>query len=181
MTPKKIFPFLCCFFFIVSCTDNLDFSQIEDYNATPEYTTSLTYFTVLPFQFFNQLGVQENEKTDITDFKIFENSYFRDNLVKIDFNVEIKNEFDRDFTIQIVFLNQNNSATHTFQEINVNANNLDYKFQETVEVSTNSNVKNTVKVRITVKIVNSTVQLDPADTSEFEFKSSAKIYIDTDA
>ncbi|ARV16681.1 hypothetical protein [Polaribacter sp. SA4-12] len=180
MSPKKLIPILFYLLAITSCVGNLDFTQIEDYSVTPEYTVSLTYFTILPFQFFNQSGIQEFEKTDITDFRIFENSYIRKNLVKVDFNVEIKNEFDRDFTLQIAFLDDNNNLTHSFKEIKVKANNLNYKFDETVEVSTNSNIKNTTKVRVTVIDI-SAKPLDALGTTEFEFKSSAKIYIDTDA
>jgi hypothetical protein len=180
MSPKKLIPILFCFLAMTSCVDNLDFSQIEEYSLTPEYTVSLTYFTVLPFQFFNQAGIQESVKSDITDFRVFENSYTRDHLVKVDFNVEIKNEFDRDFTLQITFLDNNMNVTHRFNEINVNANNLNYKFDETVEVSTNPNVKNTSRVRVVI-IDNSTTPIDASATTEIEFKSSAKIYIDTDA
>ena len=180
MSPKKIIPILFCFLAITSCVDNLDFSQIEDYTITPEYTVSLTYFTVLPSQFFDQSGVQVSENLDVTDFRVFDNSYTRDNLVKVDFDVEIKNEFNRGFTLQIAFLDDNNNLTHSFKEIKVNANDLNYKFSETVQVSTNPNIKNTTKVRVTV-IDNSTVPLDSSATTELEFKSSAKIYIDTDA
>jgi hypothetical protein len=180
MSPKKLIPILFYFLAITSCVDNLDFSQIEDYSITPEYTVSLTYFTILPFQFFNQTGVQESQKTDITDFRVFDNSFTRDNLVKVDFNVEIKNEFDRNFTLQIDFLNENLNVTHHFKEIEVNANNLNYKFNETIEVSTNPNIKNTTKVRVNV-IDNSSAPIESTDTTEFEFKSSAKFYIDTDA
>ena len=180
MSLKKLIPIFFCLLTITSCVDNLDFSQIEDYSVTPKYTVSLTYFTILPFQFFNQSGIQEFQKTDITDFRVFENSYTRDNLVKVDFNVEIKNEFDRDFTLKIAFLDGNNNLTHRFKEIKVNANNLNYKFDETIEVSVNPNIKNTTKVRVTI-IDNSALPLDATDTTEFEFKSSAKIYIDTDA
>ena len=183
MSLKKIFPLLLCVLVTFSCADDLDFSQVNDYSATPEYTGSITYFTILPIQFFDQSGVQQTEKTDVTAFRIFDNSYLRDNLVKVDFYVEIKNEFDRGFTIQIDFLDDNDSnlPTHIFKEINVSANNLDYKFNETIEVSSNPNIKKTTRVRVKVKVDTSTTPLNPSDTSEFEFKSSAKIYIDTDA
>lgn len=179
MSLKKLIPILFCFLAITSCVDNLDFSQIEDYSVSPEYTVSLTYFSILPFQFYNLAGNQESQKTDITDFRVFQNSYIRKNLVKVDFNVEIKNEFDRDFTLQIDFLNENMNLTHSFNELKVNANNLNYTFDETVEVRTNPNIKNTTRVRVIV-IDNSSAPIDPSDTTEFDFKSSAKIYIDTD-
>ena len=82
MFVKKIISFILLFS-ILSCAETLDFSQIEDYRATPEYTFSLTYFKITPIQFFNQSGIQESERTDITDFRVFDNDFLRNNLVKI--------------------------------------------------------------------------------------------------
>jgi hypothetical protein len=162
-----------------SCSEKLDFSQLEDYRITPEYTVSLTYFKITPIQFFNATGVQESERTDITDFRIFENSFSRNNLVKIDFHVKVKNQINKDFTMQVEFLDENRNLTYKFQDIDVSANNLNFDFTETIDVTSNANVKNTSKVKILVKINNTNPPLNPLDTSEFEFKSSAKIYIDT--
>ncbi len=181
MSLRKLTPLFFCFLLMISCVEELDFSQLDDYKATPEYVSSIAYFTIQPIQFFNQSGTQETEKTDVTDFRIFDNIYIRKNLVKIGFHVAIKNEFDRGFTIQIDFLDDNNNPTHKFKEIKVAAKNLNYKFDETIEVSANVNVINTKKVKVFVKIDDAATPLDPKDTSEFEFKSSAKIYIDTDA
>ena len=176
MVTKKLSALLFCFFVITSCVNNLDFSQIEEYSISPKYTVSLAYFTILPFQFFDPSGAQVTERSDITDFRGFENSYAKDNLLKLDFYVEIKNEFDRDLTIQISFLDDNMNVTHRFDDLKVNANNLNYKFDETIEVSTNPNIKSTTKVRIAL-IDNSARPLNASSKTEFEFKSSVKIYM----
>lgn len=181
MSPKKNILIFFFFLALTSCVDDLDFNQFEDYSVTPEITTALTSFKILPIQFYNSAGIQESERTDITDFRIFDNSFVNDNLVKLEFNIEVKNEFDRDFTILIDFLNVNNSITHRFQEIKINANNLDFKFLEEIDVNTNLNVKNTSKVRVTVKMDDALTPLDPNGTTEFELKSSLKLYFDTDA
>ena len=179
MFPKKYLNILFLFFISISCTNELDFSQIDDYSAKPEYIGAVTYFTVLPLQFFNQSGVQETERTDITDFKIFENDYLKKNLVKIDFNVEIKNEYNTAFVIQANLLDENGNDIYVFKELTVAANNLDYKFIETIEVSANPNIKNTAKVKVVVKFADSSVVVDPNAKTEFQFKSSVKIYLDT--
>jgi hypothetical protein len=176
MVMNKLSALLFCFFVTTSCVDDLDFSQIEDYSISPEYTVSLTYFTILPPQFFNLAGVQLPEISDITDFRGFENSYARDKLLKLDFYVEIKNEFDRDLTIQISFLDDSMNVAHRFEDLKVNANNLNYKFEETIEVSTNPNIKTTTKVRVVI-IDQSASPLDASVKTEFEFKSSVKIYV----
>ena len=178
MFVKKIISFILLFS-ILSCAETLDFSQIEDYRATPEYTFSLTYFKITPIQFFNQSGIQESERTDITDFRVFDNDFLRNNLVKIDFNVEVSNQINKGFTMEVAFLNENQGVTHKFQDIVVNSNTKNFKFLETIDVTTKPNVKNSTKIKIVVKMNNSNPPLSASDTSEFEFKSSAKIYIDT--
>ncbi|MEO9571333.1 MAG: hypothetical protein ABJH82_02515 [Polaribacter sp.] len=181
MPSKKIIPLFLFFLSITSCVDDLDFTQFEDYSAAPEFSVALTSFKILPFQFFNSSGIQESEITDVTNFRIFDRSYVKDKLVKLDFNIEIKNELDRDFTIIIELLDINDSRTHRFQQIKINANNLDFKFLEVIEVNSNLNVKNTSKVSVTVKMDDTITPLDPYSTTEFELKSSLKLYFDTDA
>ena len=173
---RKLSLLLFCFFVTTSCVNDIDLSQIEEYSISPEYTVSLAYFTILPFQFFNQSGVQVTERSDITDFRVFENSYAKDNLLKLDFYVEIRNEFDRDLTLQISFLDNSMNITHRFDDLKVNANNLNYKFDETIEVSTNPNIKTTTKIKVVI-LDNSAGPLDVSAKTEFEFKSSVKIYM----
>ena len=104
---NKIY-FLAFFFVFVNCSDSLDFNQIDDYVNKPIITSSLTYFTVLPSQFVDSNGgVLQNSISDIFDFEVFQNKYVRDNVVKIDFNAEIKNEYDKDVTIFVEFLDVN--------------------------------------------------------------------------
>lgn len=182
MFPLKRFIALVLILFTMSCVeDSIHFSQIEDYRATPTFITSVSFFKVKPIQFFNELGVQEAERTDITDFKIFENDFLRKNLVQIDFNVEVRNEIGKDFTMQVEFQDENGNLTYRFQDINVEANNLDFKFEEAIDVTVNTNLKNTSKVKILVRMDNPNPPLNPFDEEEFQFKSSAKIYIDTGA
>ena len=176
MVMRKLGALLFCFFVTTSCVNDIDLSQIEEYSISPEYTVSLTYFTISPPEFFNGAGAQLPEISDITDFRGFENSYARDRLQKLDFNVEIKNEFDRDLTIQILFLDDNMNVTHRFDDLKVNANNLNYKFDETIEVSTNPNIKTTTKIKVVI-LDNSAGPLDVSAKTEFEFKSSVKIYM----
>jgi hypothetical protein len=68
------------------------------------------------------------------------------------------------------------NVAHRFEDLKVNANNLNYKFEETIEVSTNPNIKTTTKVRVVI-IDKSASPLDASVKTEFEFKSSVKIYV----
>ena len=167
--------------FLSSCSDNLNFNQLDDLVITPVYTSSLAYFTILPFQFFDETGtVQQSEISDISGFRVFENIYIKNNLVRIDFNVEVKNEFERDFTLNVEFLDDNNNITYKFSPLNIDATNLDYTYLEEIDVVANKNIKNTTQVKINARIENSTTPLNASDTKEFEFKSAVTLYIEKD-
>ncbi len=168
------------FFMLSSCYESLDFNQVENYVHKPIVTSALTYFKVLPFQFFDTSNVQQSQIQDVTDFKIFETNYIKDNLARIDFNVEIKNEFDREVTFNVEFLNNSNNVVYTFTPIVVQSNDLDFMYLETILIASNQNVLNAGKVRITAILENTGVALNPSDTSEFEFKSSVTLYIESE-
>jgi hypothetical protein len=173
----KISIFLC-FFVLSSCYESLDFNQVDDYVSKPVFTSALTYFTLFPTQFFDSNGNQKNSVSDITNFYGFQSKYVKDNLVKLDFNAEIKNEFDREVTIQIDLLNNNNAVMFAFDPIIVESGDLNYLFFNEIVIATNRNILNTEKVRITVSANNTGVPMNANDTSEFEFKSSVTAFIE---
>jgi len=181
MIIKKILPLIFSFFIIFSCTDNLYFSQIEDYRATPEFTVAFISFTLLPFQFFNEItGNQKFEIIEKSSFVLAETELLINKLVKIDFNAEIINEFNNDFTIQLIFLDSNNLLTFNFQDITVSASDTNFNFSETAEVNFNPEIKNTYKVKMVITINDPSTVLDPFDLStKLKFKSSLKIYFDS--
>ena len=57
MNPLKKISVILSFIIITCCADSLDFNQIEDYKIKPVLTAALTFFSVQPFQFFNENGV----------------------------------------------------------------------------------------------------------------------------
>ena len=162
-----------------SCTDKLNFDQLDDVVITPVYTSSLAYFTILPIQFFDETGtIQQSEISDVSGFRVFENDFLKNNLIKLDFNVEVKNEFERDFTINVEFLDDNNNVTYKFSPLNIEASNLNYLYLEEIDVLVNQSIKNTTHVKINARIENSTSPLNSNGTSEFEFKSAVTLYIE---
>lgn len=181
MIIKKIFSLIFSFFILFSCTNNLDFSQIEDHRATPEFTGAFISFTLLPFQFFNEItGSQKFKLIEKSSFSLTENELLVNKLVKIDFNAEIINEFNNDFTIQLIFLDSNDLPTYSFQDITVSASDTNFNFFETAEVNFNPKIKNTDRVKIVVTINDPSTVLDPFDLStKLKFKSSLKIYFDS--
>lgn len=177
--PGKI-SILFCFLIFSSCSESLDFNQLDDYVSKPIFTSALTYFKVVPAKFFDSTGtIQRSSITEITNFDVFQKQFVKDNLVKFDFNVQIRNEFDRDVTINVQFLNANNVAVYSFVPIYVESKNSNFTYLEEIEIASNPSILNTQKIKITAELENTGIQMDVNDPSEFEFKSSVTFYIES--
>lgn len=175
--PKKT-SLILSFFIVFSCTEKLDFNQIEDYVYEPIFSLALTYFSVLPFQFFNSTGVQEYEIMHVDDFQAFQQDFVRSNVLKVDFNAEYKNEFDRDVTILFEFLNSDLELVYLASPILVEANNLNPPaYLEEIIIADHPDILNASFIRVKAAIQNTGTDMDPNDPSIFEFKSSITLFI----
>jgi hypothetical protein len=181
MNLKKISALFYCLFAVMSCVDDLDFTQLENYKATPIYLIAAVHFTVLPFQFFEQSGNQMNEIREITDFNLFENDYIKNKTVKLEFNAEVLNEYDNDFILEVQLLNANYLPIFKFEKMSVSANDLAYQFKQTETLISNPSLINMRGLSITIKTNNPSLVLNPNDSTELQFKSFIKVYLDTDA
>ena len=181
MNLKKISALFYCLFAVMSCVDDLDFTQLENYKATPIYSIAAVHFTVLPFQFFEQSGNQMNEIREITDFNLFENDYIKNKTVKLEFNAEVLNEYDNDFILEVQLLNANYLPIFKFEKMSVSANDLAYKFKQTETLISNPSLINMRELSITIKTNNPSLVLNPSDITELQFKSFIKVYLDSDA
>ncbi|MDB4167923.1 hypothetical protein OAC92_01380 [Polaribacter sp.] len=172
------------FLFIVlaACSEKLDFNQAEEFNHSPVFKTSLVYFTLFPNDFMDPVTGTEivNGISDISDFRILENSYLRDNLQKIIIDIEVKNEITRDFTAVIEFLDDNGTIIYTLSTLNIPAQNLAFTYQEIIDVGLNPIILNTRKTRTSVFISGSSTPLIENDPREFELKSSGTYFIETE-
>jgi hypothetical protein len=168
------------FFICTSCYESLDFNQLDHYLEKPVLTSSFIYFNALPKQFFDASGmVQKNTISEAIDFQIFENGFIKENVVEMDFNIEIENQFDREVKVYIEFINKNGLVIYTFAPIEVASNNLDYKFLEQIVISENPGILNVSKIKLTLELEETGVQMNPNNTNEFKFKSSLTYFVET--
>lgn len=174
-------PLILCLCLLFSCSETLDFNQIEDYTLKPVFTAALASFKAKPIQFFDSSGtIQNNSISDVFEFKGFADANLRNNVVKLVFNAEFKNEFDRDVTIQVDFLNGSNIIIYSFSPIFVESFNVNPPpYEEEIIIASNPQVVNATQVKITASLENTTTQLNPSDPSEFDFKSSVTMFIES--
>ncbi|PWG06539.1 hypothetical protein [Polaribacter aquimarinus] len=176
--PKKIV--LILLVVLVSCAENLDFNQIEDYSTKPSYSFSIAFTDINASNFVPPPGAPvTTEVTQISDFRIFENPIVQKNLVKVDYKFEINNTFNRSFTIETSLLDKDDVLIYRLQDLKIEANKLNTPPTESIDVKSNSAIKNVVKVKVTIKLDDITTPIDANESGVFEFKSGSTIYLET--
>ena len=165
-----------------SCVESLDFTQIEEFSATPVIKSSLVFFSLTSNDFIDSITGTESVTIppDVSEFDGLDNEFMRNNLSKIVFDIEVKNEITRNFSLLVAFLDENDTVVFTLRPINVPASDLTFTFQETIDVGIHQNILNTNKVRVSGYISSSTTPLVANDPSELEFKSSITLFIQTE-
>lgn len=175
--------FLIFILMLSSCVKHLDFSQIEGFSATPIFESSLVYFTLNQIDFFDQINSVEvvSPIDDTSGFTILKSKFVKDNLIQTELNIEVNNQFDRQFTVNITFLDENGDETHKFEPIIVDANNHNFKQKETVIISGNEQFLLSTKVQVSIELSPSSdgSVLDPNIEQKLEFKSSGIFYLKT--
>lgn len=176
--PKKIVLFL--FVVFISCVENLNFDQIEDYSAKPSYSFSIAFTSVKASSFTPVPGAPViTEISQISDFRFFENSFIQKNLIRVDYKFEINNTFDRDFTIETSLLDKDEVLIYRLQDLRIKANKLNTPPIESIDVKSIPVIKNVYKVKVTIKLDDVTTPVSTSEPGVFEFKSASTIYLET--
>ena len=173
---KPLILFLIVPFFF-SCTDNLDFDQIN-LDIEPIFDTPLVFFELDQNDFFDEdNGVEIQVVTDITDLTVLESSTVRENLGRVDLFFEVSNQFDRFFRVEVDFLDTNDNITFSFDPLFIRPGQTDFSLNQNVIISDNPNFLNSSRVRVTVNLSPSGVILDPDIPRIFRFKSAGRFYL----
>ena len=99
-------------FFSLSCTSDLDYDQANDIKLEPVFIANLAYFDIPANEFVNG-GVEQNVIYDAPTVDVFNDEFFRKSLKKVEFFLEMENTINRDYIVDLVFLDRNNQVVHT--------------------------------------------------------------------
>lgn len=105
----KISTFAFLFF---SCSSDLDFDQVNDLKLEPVFVANLAYFNVAANQFIDN-GSEQQIAFDVQEFDAFRKKFFREDLVKAEFDFEIENTINRSFTLNLLLLDDNDQVLQT--------------------------------------------------------------------
>ncbi len=108
--------FLGCFVLALicgSCTEELDFDQVDDFRYEPVIELSLAYYDYLAADFGEDDLGGRTVYVDSTTADLFSQEFFDDNLKEAEFFLRYTNTIPRSFTTQIDFYNSNNEVVYT--------------------------------------------------------------------
>lgn len=109
---KKFSGLLLLVIVCFSCASDLDFNQVNDVKLEPVFVSNLASFEI-PAKDFVTGGVEQNVIYAVPTVDIFNDSFFRNNLVKAGLDFEINNTINRAYTLEITFLDVNDSPIHS--------------------------------------------------------------------
>lgn len=173
LAPLKI---LICIAFLVSCSNNLNFDNIN-LEIEPEVTSPLVFFELDQRDFLDENNQEITVVSDITVFRIFDNTVLKDNLVELTLDFEIENGFDRSFLVDFVFLDEDENITYDVEDFSINTGDLDYSSTRSIVIETSPEFLNSIKVRVDVVLSPSTTTLNPDIEKTFKFRSSGTFYL----
>ena len=182
MNLLKIYSTVLITIFFLSCSQPLDFKQLEEYTIMPSISSSLVFFSIDASNFNTIIsGVPAaSEVNETTNFKLLENSFIKQNLVQLDFNFKIKNEFNRIFLLDINLLDaQSNTIHKVFDGFEISGNALDISAEVVLIIEDFPEVLNFTKVQFIIGLKDTTTILDATSMSKIEFKSSVVMHLES--
>src|SRR4051812_13658296 len=90
---------------LFSCSNDLDFDQVQDLKLTPVLVANLAYFDLPANKIIDNGNAQV--AADVDGFDVLKNKFASEHLKKAEFNFEIDNTINRAFSVAIVLLNDN--------------------------------------------------------------------------
>ena len=98
-------------FLTLSCSSDLNFEQTNDLVVEPVIVSNLASFDIPTIQFFSG-GIEKTQLIDIPNFDLFKDLFFKDNLTKVELFFEFNNTIKRDFEVDLVLLDANDSQLY---------------------------------------------------------------------
>ena len=180
MNLLKIYSTVLITIFFLSCSQPLDFKQLEEYTIMPSISSSLVFFSIDASNFNTIISglPAATEVNETTNFKLLENSFIKQNLVQLDFNFKIKNEFNRIFLLDINLLDaQSNTIHKVFDGFEISGNALDISAEVVIIIEDFPEVLNFTKVQFIIGLKDTTTKLDASSSSKIECKSSLVMHL----
>ena len=155
-----------------SCFKDVDLSQTEDIQLTPDIQADIIYYTLTNIDF---LDSETNEYSpvirDTIRLEYLDDSYIQDGLMHAEFRFKHENAFPYDIRSDIKFLNEKNRQQFNVAYVVPAGSPSALSVIDTVHVMDASKIE---KVRRSIKMVVELEMLGPGKGLEGELKFSSK-------
>ncbi|TDD98728.1 hypothetical protein [Flavobacterium cellulosilyticum] len=177
---NKFLGIIALAFFTFSCSSELDFNQINNIETKPVIVANLASFDIQANQFVKG-GIEQIQTGDLINFEVFNDSFFKTNLKRVDFYFEFNNTINRAYTINLYFLDDKNSIVYSIP-FDVPAYSGVQNVVTKTEVFQGANLdllKKTAKIAFTVTMHPGPL-LNENSLGNLKLRSSATIYLNAE-
>lgn len=167
---------LCSF----SCSSDLDYDQVNDFNIQPVFTTNLAYLEMKAPDFVEN-GIEVPAFSYLTNTEFLNNTFVEQDLVKAELYFRVKNTINRAYRFNVAFLNAANAPIYSIT-MNVPAYSGTETLTEKTETFTAANIdvlKKTTKLAFTVVML-AGPPLTESSPGRVELSSSVTAYFDVE-
>lgn len=165
---------LCSF----SCSSDLNYDQVNDFNIQPVYTTNLAYIEAKAPDFVEN-GIEQRFFSYLTNVEFLNKSFVQEDLIKAELYFRIKNTINRAYRYNVTFLNASNTPIYAIT-MNVPAYAGTETLTEKTETFAAANIsilKNTTKLAFSI-VMQPGPPLTESSPGRVELSSSITAYFD---
>ncbi len=161
---------------LFSCSSDLDFNQTKNLRLEPAYVANLVYFDIPAHEFVTN-GTETPLFIDQSTVDIFNNTFFVNDLAKVDLDFEINNTIARAYTLDVKLFNVSGIQLDTIS-IAVPAyygaaNVITQK--EVFQGTRLTTLKNTARIEMTLRMASGTA-LTESSTGTIKMRSGVTAY-----
>ena len=163
--------------FSFSCASDLDFDQVNDLKLEPVVVANLAYFNIEAKDFVSS-GSEQPIFIEQTTTDIFNDSFFRRRIKKVELLFELENTINRAYAVDVLFLDSNNVPLHVINLSIQSYSGVENKTSQTKEfVNDNLDIlKKTTKIVFSLRMLPGT-PLTSNSPGSLKFRSAVTAYI----
>ena len=162
--------------FSFSCSSDLDFNQTKNVRLEPTYVANLVYFDIPASEFVTN-GIETPQFTDRSTVDIFNNTFFVNDLVKVDLDFEINNTIARAYILDVKLFNssgiQLDNISIAVPAYSGAANVITQK--EIFQGTRLTTLKNTTRIEMALRMASGTA-LTESSTGTIKMRSGVTAY-----
>jgi hypothetical protein len=177
---KRILLIISIFWLFFSCSSDLDFQQVDEFNIQPTVTTNLAYINLEASNFITN-GAETPFFSYVSNVDFFETAFVSQNLIKAELYFRIKNSIARAYVFNVTFLNKENIPIYNIKIDVPEGRGADVIIEKT-ETFTPANLdklKNSTHMIFSVRMLSGT-PITNTSTGRVEFSSSITAYFDVE-